>query len=304
MSRTETAWERLSALIAEDRLAHAYIIQGHAKREGRAFVQRISRALFPGAESRVDDGIHPDILSIEPQSKSRTILVRQVEAVIGRLQQKAFEGGWKLAVIYDAERMAPAGANKLLKTLEEPPGRSLILLVTETPKAMLDTIISRCQTIALDPMHDGDAVWRAPLINMLGHGVPRSPLEATRQAAAIKGLLDAVKAEVTEEVSAAEKESAEALDKAVIEARVAARVKATTREILVALQAWHRDLLLAAVGTPPERFAHPEQAERLLEIGAGLGYERALKRLQKIEKVARRMEFVPNMQALLESALR
>ena len=303
MNRTETNWERLSSALAEDRLAHAYIIQGNAKREGRRFVQRLCAALFPNAVARVEAGSHPDILSVEPQSKSRTILVKQIEAVVGRVQQKSFEGGWKVAVIYDADRMAAAGANKLLKTLEEPPGKTLLLLVTEQPKALLATILSRCQQLALDPESEEDEPWRAPLLAILEQGPPRSPLAAKQQASMVKGLLDAVKDEVTKQVTAAEKASGAELDKAVIDARVTARVKATTKEVLVSIQRWYRDLFLASLDVPEKQFAHPEHAERIKQLASGVTYTKALARLRKIEDAAQRMEYNPNAQALLESGL-
>ena len=303
MGCTETAWEQLQAAMAEHRLAHAYIVVGHAKREGRAFVQRLLHRLFPGAEERIDHGVHPDLLVIEPQSKSRTILVGQIEGVIQRLQQKPFEGGWKAAVVLDADRMAEAGANKLLKTLEEPPGRSLLLLVTENPQSLLATIRSRCQRIELDRASVPEAPWSKALYDILEQGVPRSPIEATGQAGQLQMLFDAVKKSLTEAVTAAEKDSEEDADKSVIEARVAGQLRAATSDMLAAVQAWYRDLWLITLGLPDDRLLHRDHTGRLRELAAGLDEDLALKRLRALDQVALRMERNMRPQVLFETAL-
>lgn len=303
MSRTETAFEHIQAAINDGRLAHAYIVIGNAKREGHLFVQRMLHLLFPGAEARVDSGSHPDVIRIEPQSKSRTILVAQVESVISRLQQKPFEGGWKIAVVYDADRMAEAGANKILKTLEEPPGRSLILLVTESPESLLDTIISRCQRIELERETKMEMPWTAPLYDILQQAVPGSPLEATEQAGQLKALFDAVKSSLTDAATAAEKASDEDTDKTVIEARVAGQLRAATTDMLGSIQAWYRDLWMITLGIGDDKLIHQSHVARLRELADGLTERRAFTRLRALEDVGFRMERNITPQALFEVAL-
>jgi DNA polymerase-3 subunit delta' len=67
----------------------------------------------------------------------------------------------KVGLVFDAERMQPAGANSLLKILEEPPGRVIFLLVSAAPERLLPTVVSRCQRLALGPM--GAEVLRSQL---------------------------------------------------------------------------------------------------------------------------------------------
>ena len=81
-----------------------------------------------------------------------------VDVLISRMQQTAYGGGWKVGIISDADRMNVASANKLLKTLEEPPKQSLLLLLTSSADALLPTILSRCQFIRCEEAegHQGE----------------------------------------------------------------------------------------------------------------------------------------------------
>ena len=78
-------------------------------------------------------------------------MVREADAaaIVQSLSMKAYEGGWKMVVVWMVEKMNPIAANELLKTLEEPSEKSIILLVGESDEHLLPTIRSRVQTIRL-----------------------------------------------------------------------------------------------------------------------------------------------------------
>lgn len=93
---------------------------------------------------------------------SREIKVEAVRAAVAFAQQTSSRGGAKVTVIYPAERMNPASANTLLKTLEEPPGRARFVLASAAPQRLLPTVRSRCQTLRLPlPAPDVAAAWLA-----------------------------------------------------------------------------------------------------------------------------------------------
>jgi len=85
----------------------------------------------------------------EPESKSRRILIEQIRELEHGLQMRSAEGRRKVAVIAEADRLQPQAANAFLKTLEEPPANSLLLLLSALPEAVPDTIVSRCISIPL-----------------------------------------------------------------------------------------------------------------------------------------------------------
>lgn len=96
---------------------------------------------------KIVSGNHPDIKIVAPQKRSRIINVEAVENINDFAALHAFESKWRVFMLLDADRMGLDAQNKFLKTLEEPPGRSVFILVTEYPRVLLPTIRSRCQQL-------------------------------------------------------------------------------------------------------------------------------------------------------------
>src|SRR5437764_4630618 len=137
----ETALEYIRRAQKQNRIGHAYLISGPAGSGKRRFVEDVARLVNPA-----DGG---QIHIAEPESKSRRIVIEQVRALEHSLQMRSANGRRKIAAIIDADRLQPQAANAFLKTLEEPPNDSLLLLVTSLPEALPDTILSRCISIPL-----------------------------------------------------------------------------------------------------------------------------------------------------------
>jgi DNA polymerase-3 subunit delta' len=117
-------------------------------------------AVAPGhpAFRRVASGGHPDLLVVERAYDPRRrrlrseIVVADTRAIAGFLRLTAAEGGWRVVILDGADAMNRNAANALLKILEEPPARSVLLLVSENPGRLLPTIRSRCRRLALKPL--------------------------------------------------------------------------------------------------------------------------------------------------------
>ncbi len=92
-------------------------------------------------------GVHPDVVEIDPPATQ--IRIEDAQAVVDEVSRSPIEGERKVVVLFDAERLRlnEAAANKLLKTLEEPPPRAVIILVTSGADQLLPTIRSRCQRV-------------------------------------------------------------------------------------------------------------------------------------------------------------
>ncbi len=99
---------------------------------------------------KVASGGHPDVHLLGPDGDE--IKIDQIRHIQADLALKPFEGAKKTQIIDSAERMNQASANAFLKTLEEPPGDALIILVTSMPQSLLPTIRSRCQEIRFPPL--------------------------------------------------------------------------------------------------------------------------------------------------------
>ncbi len=96
---------------------------------------------------KIDHGNHPDIRVYAPKDKSRLIKKDEIDEVNEFASLRPFESQWRIFIMHDAERMNPTAQNHFLKTLEEPPGRSLFILLSEHPRMLLPTIRSRCQAV-------------------------------------------------------------------------------------------------------------------------------------------------------------
>ncbi len=139
----EQASGYLSEAQAQGRLAHSFLFSGPEGSGKRRLVDEFFRIV----NGKMTD--LADFHGIEPESKSRKILVEQIRELEASLRLHATRAKVKFGVVYEADRLMPQAANAFLKTLEEPPDHSILILVTALPEALLDTIRSRCIEVSL-----------------------------------------------------------------------------------------------------------------------------------------------------------
>ncbi|HST29967.1 MAG TPA: hypothetical protein VLK27_03935 [Chthoniobacterales bacterium] len=133
----------------QNRLAHAYLISGPVGSGKRDVAANLANAVNGTKVDEVFSSKAREIFVAEPESKSRRILIEQIRELEHGLQMRGAEGRRKVAIIVEADRLQPQAANAFLKTLEEPPSNSLLLLMSALPEALPDTIVSRCISIPL-----------------------------------------------------------------------------------------------------------------------------------------------------------
>ncbi|GEK48829.1 DNA polymerase III subunit delta' [Bisbaumannia pacifica] len=153
-------WRGLVARQDAGRLPHALLLAGVPGVGGEALAEAlVARSLCqsPGEVAcgechgcaMLASGYHPDLLRVSPAEKSRLIRIDAIREVNAFVTQTAQQGGYRVIVLAPAEAMNLAAANALLKSLEEPGGRTLFILLAEVPSRILPTIRSRCQQLAL-----------------------------------------------------------------------------------------------------------------------------------------------------------
>jgi DNA polymerase-3 subunit delta' len=310
----EAAWQHFAHLADQDRLAHAYLVVGAPATSGRAFALRAARRLLCLAPARgegcacsvchrIETGAHGDFHWTEPQGRSRQILVEQVEVLLRQIYETSFEGGWKIFALSYAERIAHAAGNKLLKALEEPPPRTLLLLLTHEPQSVLGTLVSRCQRLTLHDAESAEAhFWEADLRRLLEQGPAADLYAELTQAADWREMLDRVKT-VTGERVRAPFAGREDFDEEALEARVVAATKEEYAAIFSRLERWYRDLLVLRVGGEAGHLLHPEERALLEQQAARMSVGGALRRLRGIERIAARVERNIPVQVAFENGL-
>ncbi|WP_368232528.1 DNA polymerase III subunit delta' [Aeromonas sp. s3] len=165
-------WRALSQTAAAGRLGHAWLLLGDPGLGKEQLAQQLARLHLchqpdwgePCGHCHscqlFEKGHHPDLGSLTTEGK--TIGVEAIREICARLQNSAQLGRGKVVIIPDAERMTESAANALLKTLEEPAGDSLLLLIASQVSRLLPTILSRCHKHVCQLPAEGETLaWLA-----------------------------------------------------------------------------------------------------------------------------------------------
>jgi DNA polymerase-3 subunit delta' len=243
---------------------------------------------------RIREGLHPDVHWLRAESKMRLIRIEQVRGLIQSIQLKPSEGRYKVGVVVGADRLNAQSANAFLKTLEEPPPRSLLILLSTEPEQLLETILSRCLRLNFP---GGGRVSAAELewLRSLTSGFQAS----TASFLARYRLLDGLLRRLAESRTAAETEiearsparqyreaDPELLEQWEEEAKAAveAEYRRSRTQTVRALQWWFRDIWITTLGASPGTLALPELANETRAAAARLAPERARANLELLEE--------------------
>jgi DNA polymerase-3 subunit delta' len=158
----------LQRSLESNRLAHAYLFSGNSLAVLEPMARTLAKVvncLAPPSRAanglpleccdacdncrRIDQLNHPDVLWVRPESKSRVITIDQMRELMQTVNLKPSLAEFKVEIIVAADRLNIHAANAFLKTLEEPPAKSILILLSTEPQRILETILSRCQRLVL-----------------------------------------------------------------------------------------------------------------------------------------------------------
>jgi len=229
---------------------------------------------------RVEAGIHPDYMLIAPtppEGKTSGTLLIRIEA-IRQLEQRAAlcpaEGAWKVFIVDDAGRMTAEAPQAFLKTLEEPPARTVIILILAHTRELPATVLSRCQVVRFMPLHEEEAValleargmdeGTARLLARASQGRPGLAL-AQDPAAWLerRELALSILADVGADGATAVFKWGETLG----------RDRAQMEQLIETWWLWYRDLLCAKAGGDPRVLIHGDRAAELTRDAAARSWD-------------------------------
>lgn len=197
----------LQRAIAQDKIVHSYLFVGNEGIGKGLVALQFAKALnclegekrVDGCDrcsscKKIDRRLHPDVALIEPEGQ--TLKVEQVREAFSTLAYRPYEGRRRVIILSAADRMAPHMSNTLLKTLEEPPLHTVIILIATHTRWILPTILSRCQSIRFHPVPShlvsewlirtkGLGEEEAHLLALLSEGSPGKALEIQEELADI-----------------------------------------------------------------------------------------------------------------------
>lgn len=322
------AFELVKSAHDRGRLAHAFLISGPRGCGKERLAARIVKMLEPGGPGgggfdlfgepvveevpALDDLAGEWIRIVRPQSRSRRIVVDAIRELEKGLHVVSGPDRWKVGVIADADRMMVAAENAFLKTLEEPPPRTLLLLLTANPGGLLPTILSRCVRLPLlgkpDLSEGGGASLVAALdkVSQAGFGTPEAALGLK---AVFARILEERKAEAVEAAEALLKEEERALKNAVegdwLKRREEA-LKATAESeylngrtrLFEVLQSWMGDVLRCKAGGGSLDF--PDSGRCTRQIADREPLPRLMRRMEAIGELRSTLETNAQEQLALE----
>lgn len=263
--------EQLQHTVASGRIAGAYLFVGPAgvgkETAARYFAQLIfcqQETQPPGvcgtclACRKIDSGNHPDLQFIRPEGS--LLKIGQIRELQRQVIYEPLEASRKIYILTDVDRMNPEAENCLLKTLEEPPASSVLILLTSNVQALLPTTRSRCQILQFHPMPTQE------LAEILINQFSVAPEQATTLAIAADGAIGKALTQLekgntrTEEVPEILKET-----NRLAAFRLAEAFK-DNPETLGELVTWYRDLLFLQQGAPSELITHIYSIDELRAI--------------------------------------
>ncbi len=306
-------WARLHAARAAERLVHGLLITGARGVGKRQLAAHFAHSLL--CTARLADGCacgrcadcqllaagnHPDLIQIgpDPDSKSDTITIDTIRVFTGREALTPSRSAWKIALIDPADRLNTAAANALLKTLEEPAGRTILCLIGERSGQLPATIRSRCQQLKVALPTEADALaWLQrhsqqrdlALRLRLAHGAPLL---------ALSGYDDALLAQRRDCLNGFLALAAGTRDP-VREAATWHTVGAA--QLLDWLAGWLCDLLRLHVSAAPPRLNNPDRRDEFASLAMRFNAADAHRFLQQIFTARQHLAANINPQLLLEA---
>ena len=250
-------------------------------------------------------GNHPDFWLIRPEGEAVNpqIKIEQIRELRRQTGFAPFAGGWRVVVLKPAEAMNEAAANALLKTLEEPPAKNLLILTASGERDLLPTIVSRCRRLVFNAMPQsvvvqqlqarrGFSVEAAILVAAVSGGSLGLALAADHAA------LLADREQMLSDLAVLDGRSlGPALDWAAVKAKKGAEVD----RFLLLAQLWYRDLLvLACQGTAPH-IIHRDRLAALTSQQSRLGRPLILQRLQALQTLQRQLRSNVNVELALNA---
>lgn len=163
-------WQQLMAMLEGGTLAHALLFAGGAGTGKLDFAHALSNRLLcdtPAGDLACGQckscqlqkaGSHPDFKVLSPEDNSKVVKVDQIRALVDFINKKAQYSGYKVVIISPAETMNISASNALLKSLEEPGEKTVLLLLSHSPSRLMATIRSRCQKLAFPLPKENEAL--------------------------------------------------------------------------------------------------------------------------------------------------
>lgn len=302
----------LRRAVDSDRLAHAYLFEGPEGIGKRLMALALVRIIFCqdgsgcgncSACRKVDHHNHPDLHILEAEGTS--IKIEQIRGLQKELSYRPLEAPKKVCLIDGAEKLNLAAGNSLLKTLEEPTGSTLLILITARPESVLSTIRSRCQRLPFVRLPQEKL--RQVLLERLGVDETQGHILTALSEGSFKKALGKDRDLFIEKRRTLLKSLTALSSGSIVPlfelARELSEQKEQLPEILEIFQAFYRDLLLFHHGRPAEELVNIDLIDKIRRIAGRETVPSLLNKLDAITASRRQLERNVNRQLAMDVLL-
>ncbi len=304
--------EILRRALANGKIAHAYLFSGPDGIGKRLMATALARAIVCleqrgcghcRACRKIDHQNHPDLHILEPEGNS--IKIEQVRALQRDLNLKPLEAPRKICMIEQADTMTVGAANALLKTLEEPRGDTLLILLSAQPNRLLETIRSRCQPLPFTRHPNGRI--QAELEKQLGIESTESHVLAALSEGSFKKAFgkdrDLYLEQRRELLKTLTGLSTGSILPILDFAEQLAADKTILPDILEIFQAFYRDVLITLQGRSDEELVNLDLKEKIHRVSGRENVATILDKLEALVEIRRQLDRNVNRQLAMEVLL-
>ena len=294
--------------IETGRVHHAYLFTGMEGIGKKVVAMNMAKALNCERQDgdacdqctacqRIDKGVYPDCIMVNPDGAA--IKIEQVRRLQQEIAFKPYEARWRVVIIDGAERLTRASANALLKTLEEPPPQTTLILIAAAIEGLPATVLSRCQRIRFTPLTDAEV--KKVLANHLAQDQIDIlvPLAAGSPGRAVQSDWQAVQ-EVKMTLGTA---FAPSLLERLRLAQDLAREEGKGKIFLEILEGWLRDIIVYQEVREEGRLLNRDLIDEIKRVAPHRKSEGLLQSFWSVRKIQQSVEAHGNLQLALESAL-
>ena len=250
---------------------------------------------------KIESGNHADIIQIRPSGSF--IKIAQIRELAHTLTMRPYEAKIRMVIISDAQALNPAASNALLKILEEPPNRTMLVLIATQKSALLPTIVSRCQCVGFNPISQKNLA----VLLMKKHGL--APQSAAILAAMANGSYSRAQAMVgnnwlkrrkwlIDEINTL---SVKNLSRLLALAEKLSGEKEEISETLEFIKVWFRDLIVARYDSG--KIINQDVADKIKIAPEKVGIPSLLSKVDAVQQVQNRITANTNLRLSMENLL-
>ena len=248
---------------------------------------------------KIKSDLHPDIIRLKPSGPF--IKIDQIRTLCRTLAMKPYEAGMRVVIISDARAMNPAAGNALLKVLEEPPVRTILVLIAAHTSDLLPTIVSRCQHIRFNPT--SKLKLESVLVQEHGIDAGDAVIIAAMAAGSLSRALRMYRTNWIKRrywlINELDSLSAGSLNRLLAFGDQLAKNKDDLPDTLEVLKSWLRDLIIAKLH--PERIVNHDLASKLQQASPKMSLTSLLAKFETIQCTQNSIQAGTNLRLAMES---